>query len=379
MPEAVSTASHLMNNYGVRTVEMVRGEGVYLFDSNGKQYLDYVAGIAVCSLGHAHPAITKTISDQAATLIHCSNYYEIPQQKSLSSKLAALSGLDKAFFCNSGTEANEAAIKLARKYAASKGEEQRVEIVSLPNAFHGRTLGSLSITPKAAYQAGYQPLLPGAHTPGNLSDVPSAITEKTAACFVEIIQGEGGVRPVDEAMLRAIDARCKEVGALLVVDEVQTGVGRTGDFYAYSAIGITPDIVTMAKGLGAGVPIGAVLAREEVAAAWTPGSHGSTFGGNPLATSVANTVVDIVSAPSFLEHVRDTGRYLEEALTRIGTEVTGRGLMWGFTVDNAKEYVANALQKGVLLSAVGESRVRLVPSLILEKEHVDELVERLSR
>lgn len=378
MPEAVSTASHLMNNYGVRTVEMVRGEGAYLYDAAGKQYLDYVAGIAVCSLGHAHPAVVRTLAEQAATLIHCSNYYEIPQQKSLSTKLAALSGLDKAFFCNSGTEANEAAIKLARKYAASKGETERVEIVSLPNAFHGRTLGSLSITPKAAYQAGYQPLLPGVHTPTQLEDVPSAITEKTAACFVEIIQGEGGVRPVDETLLRAIASRCREMGALLVVDEVQTGVGRTGDFYAFTAVGIEPDIVTMAKGLGAGVPIGAVLAREDVAAAWTPGSHGSTFGGNPLATSVANTVVDIISAPSFLEHVQETGKYLMHALEQIGTEVTGRGLMWGFTVENAKEYVANAVSKGVLLSAVGETRVRLVPSLILEKAHVDELVERLS-
>lgn len=368
------TPEHLFHNYGDRAVEMVRGEGAYLFDSAGKRYLDFVAGIAVCSLGHAHPRITATISEQAATLIHCSNYYEIPQQKSLSAKLAALSGLDKAFFCNSGTEANEAAIKLARKFAAAKGETDRVEIISLPHGFHGRTLGSLSITPKAAYQAGYQPLLPETRTPERYEDVPNAITHKTAACFVEVIQGEGGVRPVADDVLLAIQEKCREVGALLVIDEVQTGVGRTGDFFAHKLLGLQPDIVTMAKGLGAGVPIGAVLATAEVAAAFTPGSHGSTFGGNPLATAVANTVVDIVSDPAFLAHVQQVGQVLERKLAAIGTEVTGRGLMWGFTVPNAREFVQAGIQKGVLMSAVGETRVRLVPPLTIDATHVEEFV-----
>lgn len=378
MHVATPGSTHLMSNYGERTLEMVRGEGPYLFDGAGRRYLDFVAGIAVCSLGHAHPAIAQTLSEQAKTLIHCSNYYEIPQQKLLSAKLADLSGLDKAFFCNSGTEANEAALKLARKYAAAKGEMDRVEIVSLPNAFHGRTLGALSITPKPAYQAGYQPLLPGAQSPARLEDVVQAITTKTAACFVEVIQGEGGVRPIPSDVLQAIAERCREVGALLVIDEVQTGVGRTGAFFAHTQLGLHPDIVTMAKGLGGGVPIGAVLATAEVASAFTPGAHGSTFGGNPLATAVANTVVDIVSQPAFLEHVLAVGAYLEGALAQLGTDVTGRGLMWGFTVPDAKAYVQAGLQKGVLMSAVGETRVRLVPSLVIEKQHVDELVALLT-
>lgn len=367
----------LMNNYGQRAVEFVRGEGPYLYEASGQAYLDFTAGIAVCNLGHAHPAVAAAIAEQAQTLVHCSNLYLIPGQVRLAEKLTALSGLDEAFFCNSGTEANEAAIKLARRFAWHSGQPERTEIVTLPSAFHGRTLGSLSITPKPAYHQGFTPLLPDCHTPARLEDVVKAITERTAACFVEVVQGEGGVNVIPPELLHAISARCREVGALLVVDEVQTGTGRTGTFLAYQGVGLEPDIVTMAKGLANGVPVGAVLARLEVAAAFTPGSHGSTFGGNPLAMAAANAVVDIVSDPAFLATVKARGEQLSAVLATFGEEVSGCGLMWGITVPDAKAFAASALEAGVLVTAIGEHRVRFVPPLIIEESHIAELADRL--
>jgi acetylornithine/N-succinyldiaminopimelate aminotransferase len=375
----VNEISRLMPNYGVPTIEITRGQGAYLYGSDGKEYLDFTAGIAVCNLGHAHPAITEVISKQAATLLHISNLFAHPERTRLATRLTQLSGLDQAFFCNSGTEANEAALKLARKYADSRGETDRVELVSLPHGFHGRTLGALSITPKPAYHEGYRPLLPGCTTPETLEGVVDAISEKTAACILEVIQGEGGVRPLSAELLQAIQARCKEAGALLIVDEVQTGVGRTGTFFGYEAVGIQPDIVTMAKGLGNGIPVGAVLARAEVAAAFGPGSHGSTFGGNPLAMAVANEVLNHVAAPDFLAHVREVGKYLERQLAEHFVEVTGRGLMWGFTVSDAAQFVAAAARNGLLLTTAGPHRVRMIPPLIIEKAHVDAALEILKQ
>ena len=370
-------ASALMNNYGERTISLVRGEGVYVYDDAGKQYLDFTAGIAVSALGHAHPKLVARLQEQVATLIHCSNLYQTPWQEQLALRLQALSGMDRVFFCNSGTEANEAAIKLARRYAYRNGTEQRREIVSLPKAFHGRTMGSLSITPKPAYHEGYQPLIPGCVTPADYHSAVELIGENTAACIVEVVQGEGGVNLVPRSVLEEINARCKETGALFIIDEVQTGVGRCGSFLAYQQLGLKPDIVTMAKGLGGGVPIGAVLASKEVAEAFTPGSHGTTFGGNPLAMAAGLTVTEVVSEPSFLEHVQDVGAYLRTALEEFGREVSGLGLMLGMTVENAKAFVQNAATNGVLLTAVADTRVRLVPPLIVEKTHVDEMVHRL--
>lgn len=368
-----------MDNYGTRALEMVRGNGAYLYNQAGTEFLDLTAGIAVCSLGHAHPAVTRVIARQAATLIHCSNLYTNPEQTRLAHRLAQLSGLDKVFFCNSGTEANEAAMKLTRKYAAAKGDATRTKIVSLPNAFHGRTYGSLSMTPKPAYQAGHQPLVPDCVSPQTLEDVVNEIDEQTAACFVEVIQGEGGVRPLPPSVLSAIERRCHDMGALFVIDEVQTGVGRTGTFFAYEQLGLHPDIITMAKGLANGVPIGAVIASAEIAGAFTPGSHGSTFGGNPLAAAVANVVVETVSKPEFLANVRSLGEKFQAALERLGTEVQGRGLMWGMTVqENAKTYVQRASEQGVLLTAVGEHRVRFVPPLIITGDQIDEMEHKLS-
>lgn len=371
-------ALSVMDNYGPRQITLVRGHGAHVYDDSGKAYLDLTAGIAVCALGHAHAAITQAIVEQAETLLHCSNLYLNPWQLATATKLTKLSGLDQAFFCNSGTEANEAAIKLARKVAAVRGETDRVEIVSLPGAFHGRTLGALSITPKAAYQSGFTPLLPGCVTPPDLDTAVDYIGPQTAACIVEVVQGEGGVNVVPVELLKAIQDRCKETGALFIIDEVQTGVGRTGTFFAFQQFGLDPDVITMAKGLGGGVPVGAVLAKSEAAAAFTAGSHGSTFGGNPLAMAVASVVCDIVGESSFLEHVREVGAYLREALVPFGTNISGLGLMIGMTVDNAKDFVAKAAQVGILVTAVGESRVRFVPPLILEKSDVDEMVERLA-
>ncbi len=375
----ITEVSRLMPNYGIPAIEITRGQGVYLYSSDGKEYLDFTAGIAVCNLGHAHPAVTEVISKQASTLLHISNLFAHPERTRLAVRLTQLSGLDQAFFCNSGTEANEAALKLARKYAASRGEAERVEFVSLPHGFHGRTMGALSVTPKPAYHEGYRPLLPGCTTPETLEVVIDAISEKTAACILEVIQGEGGVRPLDAELLQAIQARCKETGALLIVDEVQTGVGRTGTFFAYEAVGIQPDIVTMAKGLGNGVPVGAVLARAEVASAFGPGSHGSTFGGNPLAMAVANEVLNYVAAPEFLAHVREVGAYLENQLLEHFDEVTGRGLMWGFTVPDAARFISAAAEKGLLLTTAGPNRVRIIPPLIIEKAHVDAALEILKQ
>ncbi|MCL6637233.1 MAG: acetylornithine/succinylornithine family transaminase [Alicyclobacillus sp.] len=355
---------------------MVRGAGVYLWDEQGQKYLDFTAGIAVCSLGHAHPRLAAVLTEQAATLIHCSNLYQNPWQNQLAERLAGLSGLDKAFFCNSGAEANEAALKIARRYFAQQAD-RRTEVISLPGAFHGRTMGALSITPKPKYHEGFTPLVPDCHTPATLAEVPGAISERTAACFVEVIQGEGGVHPVPLDVLQAIQQRCRETGTLLVVDEVQTGVGRTGTMFAFEQAGLQPDIVTLAKGLAGGVPIGAVLVREQVAGVMGAGSHGSTFGGNPLACAAALCVLDELAADGFLARVKAVGQYLGERLQELGSEVSGRGLMWGITVPDAQAFVRAAAAAGVLVTAVGDQRVRFVPPLILEREHVDELLDRL--
>jgi acetylornithine/N-succinyldiaminopimelate aminotransferase len=366
---------HLMNNYGTRSIAMVRGEGAWLYDASGKKYLDFTAGIAVCSLGHCHQLVTEAIRAQANTLMHCSNLYQIPLQETVASELCALSGLAKALFCNSGTEANEGALKLARKYAANQGAG-RTKLLSLPHAFHGRTLGALSLTPKKAYQTGFTPLVPDCLTPDTFEAVLDSIDESTAACFVEIIQGEGGVRVLPADFLHELEAKLHEHGALLVIDEVQTGVGRTGTFFAFEQFGLHPDIVTMAKGLGGGFPIGAVLAAEHVASAFEPGNHGTTFGGNPLAMSAANAVVSVVRNETFLAHVREMGEKLAKLLSRYGDNVSGMGLMLGMDEPDARTFVKDAADRGVLLTATGDTRVRVVPPLIIEDEHLAEF-ERL--
>ncbi len=369
--------THLMNNYGERSITIVRGDGAYLFDEFGKQYLDFAAGIAVVSLGHANPDVTQAIATQAGAVIHCSNLYQIPGQMRVADRLCELSGLDRAFFCNSGTEANECAMKLARKYAA-KENQLRTKIVSLPGAFHGRTLGSLSITPKKAYQDGFGPLVPNCVTPPSLEAVLAEVDESTAACFVEVIQGEGGVRVLSLEFLHELENKLHTHGALLVIDEVQTGVGRTGTFFAYEQMGLHPDIVTLAKGLGNGVPVGAVLATSQVASSFEPGSHGTTFGGNPLAMAAAEVVIQKVANKDFLDHVCKIGGKLAHVLSQFGENVSGLGLMLGVDIPQAKSFVRSAAQNGVLLTATSDERVRVVPPLIVEDKHLNDFVNRLS-
>jgi len=367
----------LMNNYGYPELELIRGEGLSVYDDSGREYLDFTAGIAVCNLGHAHAGVTEAVVRQAGTLIHTSNLFRSSLREDLARRLLKLSELDKVFFCNSGTEANEAALKLARRHAWSQGEQTRTKLLSLPNSFHGRTYGALSVTDKPAYHEGFTPLLPDCVCPQSVEAVLDAIDQETAACVVEVIQGEGGVRPVDADLLQAIEQRLHDVGALLIVDEIQTGVGRTGTFFAYEQAGLHPDIVTMAKGLANGIPIGAVLATATVAEAFSPGSHGTTFGGNLLAMAAATVVIDTVSQPEFLKRVREVGEYFGQQLTTVAKDVSGCGLMWGMTVENAGEYVRQARDKGVLLTAAGGQRVRFVPPLIVSERDIDTVLARL--
>ncbi|WP_067620631.1 aspartate aminotransferase family protein [Alicyclobacillus acidiphilus] len=371
----------LFQNYGKRNISIVRGDGAFLYDDEGKEYLDFTAGIAVCNLGHAHPGVAAVISEQARTLIHTSNLFLVQGQVDLARKLTQLVSKSvpyRTMFVNSGTEANEGALKLARRYQYLQGHGDKTKILSLPHGFHGRTFGSLSVTPKAAYHEGFTPLVPGFETPAALDDVIDHVDDTVAACIVEVIQGEAGVRPLAADFVRALAAKLKEKGALLIVDEVQTGVGRTGTFFGFEAYGIEPDIVTLAKGLGNGVPTGAILAKSSVAEAFTPGAHGTTFGGNPLAMAVANYVVDCVSQPDFLKHVQTVGQALQSVLTAHFDHVDGRGLMWGFDVPDANVWAAKAADAGLLVTKCSNQRIRILPPLIIDEHHVERFADILT-
>ena len=374
--------SYLMNNYSRLPVKFVKGEGVYLYDDKGRKYLDLIAGVGVNSLGHAPPEVVKIISSQAKELIHVSNLFENPWQEELAQKLVKefhTSG--KVFFCNSGTESVEAALKLARKYWRDKGKN-KYKFVAFERSFHGRTYGSLSATGQPKFHQGFEPMLPG-FSHAKLNDIDSVyklLDEETAGIILEVIQGEGGVNPAEEEFLAKLQELCKEKELLLIIDEVQTGIGRTGEFYAYKHFSfLKPDIITLAKGLGSGVPIGATLAREEVAQSFTPGSHGSTFGGNPLVCKVASYVVDKVK--DLLPRVRSVGEYFKKRLEELNLgKVKGRGLMLGIELkEECKGYVFRALEEGLVINCTAGNVIRFLPPLILEKEHVDEAVEKLKR
>lgn len=380
----------LENEYLVPTYKrppfvLVRGAGTTLYDAEGKAYADWVAGIAVNALGYGDPGLTETIQRAAAGLIHTSNLYYTAPQAELAALLCQKSFADRVFFANSGTEANEGAIKFARKVAYGRGETERTAIISFSHAFHGRTIGSLALTPKEPYQAPFRPLMPNALL-AEFNDLASAaglINDQTAAVFVEPVQGEGGIYAADSEFLRGLRRLCDERGALLVFDEIQCGMGRTGTLWAYEQTGVTPDILTLAKPLAGGLPIGAILTTEAVASHLKPGEHGTTFGGGPLVTSVAKYVVERISQPEFLAHVQDTGEYLKERLHEINspliTDVRGRGLMIGLelSVD-----VAPAVQKGyehgLLMVNAGPRVIRFVPPLIAGRDEVDHLVEKLT-
>lgn len=364
-------------------IVLSHGEGPYVYDNDGKQYLDFLAGIAVNVLGHAHPALVAAISKQAGKLIHCSNLYYTEVQAKLVKSLAVASGLDKVFIANSGAEANEGAIKLARKYA-KKISAGKIDIITAQHCFHGRTLATLTATAQPKYQEGYEPL------PGGFSYVPyndiealkAAVTENTCAILLEPIQGEGGINMPDANYLRQVRDLCDQKGVLLILDEIQTGMGRTGTMFAYQQYGIVPDIVTLAKGLGGGVPIGAFIASNKVASAFKSGDHGSTFGGNPLASAAGNAVLAIIEEEGLLDNAQKVGNYLEKGLLvlqakypKLITQVRGKGLMLGVQLTvPGRDIVNSCLEKGVIINCTAGDVLRLVPPLNIENVHVDEVL-----
>jgi predicted acetylornithine/succinylornithine family transaminase len=346
----------------------------------GNKYLDFVSGIAVNSLGHRHPAVVQAIQKQTEEILHTSNLYWIPKQIELAKLLVNHSFADKVFFCNSGAEANEGALKLARKYAKLHFGSGKYEIISLKNSFHGRTLATLTVTGQTKYQAGYEPLPEGFSYAelNNIEDLTAKINDKTAAVILEPIQGEGGIVPAEPEFLKAVRKLCDEKGALLIFDEVQTGVGRTGKLFAYEWSGVEPDIMTLAKALGGGVPIGAVLAKDSVAEAFKPGDHASTFGGNPLATAAGCAVLNVMLQDGFFEEVQERAEYFKGELQKLadkyhtGEAVRGQGFILGWPLSKlGPELVSASLEKGLLINFAGGKALRFVPPINTSYEEID--------
>jgi acetylornithine/N-succinyldiaminopimelate aminotransferase len=367
-------------------VVLSRGSGCTLYDTEGRSYTDFVAGIAVCNLGHAHPAVVKAVSTQAQTLWHVSNlYYTIPQVE-LAAWLVDNSFADRVFFCNSGAEANEAAIKLARKYYKERGENHRFRIIAMEQSFHGRTMATLSATGQEKIKKGFAPILEGFDfVPFNdVEALRSNVGPDTCAVLLEPVQGEGGVRCPDEGYLKAVRQICDQSGVLLIFDEIQTGMGRTGKLFAYEHFGVAPDIMTLAKALANGLPIGAMLAKEQVAAAFGPGAHASTFGGTPLVTAAALEVCKTLSAGKVIEQGRQTAAYFREKLNGLKTrheaiaDVRGLGMLLGIRLKfKGESLVTECLQRGFLINCIQENILRFVPPLIIKKEEIDALIDCL--
>lgn len=379
---------YIMQTYTRQPVSIIRGRGTKVYDLEGREYTDFVAGIAVNVLGHGHPDLIHAIQRQAQQLIHSSNLYYTEPQVKLARVLVDHSFADKVFFCNSGAEANEAAIKLARRYSHEKYGAERYEIVTMKNSFHGRTMATLTATGQEKVQKGYDPLVPGFRYVAfnSLPEVEQAVTNKTAAIMLEPIQGEGGVHAVDRTYLTGLRALCTQNDILLIFDEVQTGMGRTGTLFAYEQLGVQPDIMTLAKGLGGGVPIGACLAIDSVAQAFGPGSHASTFGGNPLACAAALAVFRVLLEGRVLDHARRMGEYLAKGLSeckdrhRAVRDVRGLGLLQGMELDiDAKTVVSDCLTRGLLINNTSERVLRFVPPLIITQREIDRLIEVLSQ
>ncbi|MES2353077.1 MAG: aspartate aminotransferase family protein [Pseudomonadota bacterium] len=379
--------SHLMSTYSPQPVAFVRGEGVWLWDSSGKRYLDALAGIAVSGLGHGHPKLVKAISQQAEKLIHVSNLVQVPEQEALADKLCEISAMDNAFFCNSGAEANECAIKLARLFGHKKGVDSPVVIV-MEKAFHGRTLATLTATGSRKIQAGFEPLVTGfIRVPYNDIDSIKNLARQNpdvVAILMEVVQGEGGVNFAQAQYLRALRQLCDEQQWLLMFDEVQSGIGRTGKWFAYQHANILPDVVSLAKGLGSGVPIGACLARGPAAQLFKPGNHGTTFGGGPLVSTAALTTLNVLQEEDLLANAANIGAHLK---TRFANDlkdvagvvdVRGVGLMIGIELNRpCPEMVKMALDAGLIISVTSDSVIRLLPPLIMKQTEADELVDRL--
>jgi predicted acetylornithine/succinylornithine family transaminase len=372
-------AQHVLQTYKRQPVVFVRGEGSRLFDDHGKRYLDFISGIGVCVLGHAHPGLAAVIADQAKTLIHISNLYYHPLQGQLAAKLASLSGLQRAFFCNSGTEAVEACLKFARRYFYSQGVKHRTQYVALQHGFSGRSMGALSVTANANYREPFGPLIPGVTfvAPGDIKGLEAAVTESTAAVIAEPIQGEGGLRPLSPEFAAAIARVTKATGTLLIADEIQCGLGRTGHTFHFQSFGWTPDLVTVGKAIGSGVPIGAALVAEHVAAQIFAGDHGTTYGGNLLATRAALYVLEQLDA--LAPHIRDAGARFEQKLLdlqrrhTVVTAVRGAGLMRGLELAvDAQPVVSAALNNGLLVNRTAEKVVRMLPPLNVTAAEIDE-------
>lgn len=376
---------HIINTYGARKVALTRGDGVTVWDAEGKEYLDFFAGIAVANLGHCHPKVTQAICDQAAKLVHVSNLYYIEPQIHLAELLSAMCFADRWFFCNGGAEANEAAIKLVRRYWAQRGTP-RPHIITMEQSFHGRTLTTVTATGQPKYHDGFEPLTPGfSYVPyDNIDALENAITPETGAIMLEPIQGEGGVRVPAADFLPRVRELCASHGILLIFDEVQTGLGRTGKLFAHEHSGITPDIITLAKGLGNGVPIGAMGCTEEVSAGFTVGSHACTFGGNPLSSAAALATLTTLRDDKIVEHGAEMGAYLFERLNALATkhaciqEVRGKGLMIGIQMDRpVAPLVETMIAAGIICGPAGPTVLRFVPPLVIEREHIDRMISIL--
>lgn len=381
--------SPLMATYDRIDIAFERGEGAYVYAADGRRFLDFGAGVAVTALGHCHPHLVKALQEQANALWHCSNWYRIPQQETLAQRLTEVSFADAVFFCNSGAEALECTIKLARKYQHDRGTPERYRIVTFEGAFHGRTLATIAAGGSAKHLAGFAPVMDGFdHVPlGDLSAVRAAVTDRTAAILIEPVQGEGGIRAVPVEFLTALRSLCDEFGILLCVDEVQSGMGRTGRLFAHEWAGIKPDIMALAKGLGGGFPVGACLAVSHVAKSFAPGTHGSTFGGNPLAMAVANAVLDVMLEDHFLAHVRSMGALLHQRLAHLPalfpgvvSEVRGLGLMIGLKCGIANTTLTQRLfEHGLLAIPAADNVARLLPPLTIGTDLIDEacgIIER---
>jgi acetylornithine/N-succinyldiaminopimelate aminotransferase len=381
----------LVGTYERNPICFVRGEGVHLYDENGTAYLDMLSGIGVNALGYGHPAILAAIDAQSRKLLHVSNLFFHDGQAELALRLTEITGLDRAFFCNSGSEAMEAALKLARAHASllrSKGRQVGTKILAMEHSFHGRTLGAVSTTHKLKYREPFEPLTPGVEFVrfNDLADLEAKFSDDICAICIEPVQGEGGIRPVSQEFFATARRLTKKTRALLIADEIQSGMGRTGEWCAYQHYDILPDVTTLAKPLGGGIPIGAMLCTDEAARALTPGMHGTTFGGGPLACAVAIAVIDTMRRDELLQHVQQTGNYFVERLKKLAsrhaaiTDVRGMGLMLGVelsSADAAKYVVAEMMERHILINRTSETVLRFLPPYVIERQHVDQTVQML--
>lgn len=390
MEKLVATGKEVfINNYRQLPIVFEEGKGNSLIDKEGKEYLDFVAGIAVNALGYKNTKLNEALKAQIDKFTHCSNLYYNEPAIEAAQKLIKASGLNKVFFCNSGAEANEAAIKLARKYSKEKFGQDKYEIISMKNSFHGRTIATITATGQEKYQKNLSPLLPGIKycEYNNIEQIENTISDKTCAVLIEIIQGEGGIVSIDKDYLIKVRALCDKYNVVLIFDEVQTGIGRTGEIFAYQLYDIKPDILSLAKGLGAGIPIGAIVANEKVARGFEPGDHASTFGGNPLACTAAKVVLSELLEGDLLVHIKEMGEYLKAKLSELKKkkdviiDLRGTGLIQGIALDGVSilEVLTKCMEKGLLLVGAGSNVIRFVPPLTITKEEIDKAIDILDK